>query len=404
MKNRMTLNLCFVLLSAAAQGQAPEKNFSVQGTVIGASEGKVALHYEKSTGTRVTDSIQVVNGRFVFSGTIKEPTNAWLENRLQLAGKDRQNGRQFFLEPGTVTIMVPADNFEKATVTGSKTQEEANGLKAKVDAVYAEMKPLSDAYSVANKEIRLAEQNKRPEAEVDTLKYRAAAIHAQFDPYFQRIARIHYDFFDANPSSYVTGYNLRYYTGRWGLDTLEYFYNKMNAELQQSAGGKDLAKEIKKLKAGSPGAMAANFTAKELKGKNISLADFKGKYVLLDFWASWCVPCRKSMPHMKELYAAYKAKGLEIIAVADDASDHDAWKKAIEKDGTGKWYNVLRGLNWDKINKGEENPDDISEKFGIHSLPTKILINREGTIIGRYEESNEASLDGKLAEVLGNGK
>lgn len=400
----MTLNLCFVLLGATAQGQVPEKTFTLQGSVIGASEGTVALHYNNGAGTQVTDSTPVVNGRFVFNGIIKEPTNAWLENRLQVAGKNRQNGRQFFLEPGTVTIMVPADNFEKATVTGSKTQEEADGLKAKVDAVYEEMKPLSDAYSAANKEVRLAEQNNRPEAEIDTLQYRAADIHAQFDPYFQRVAKIHYDFFEAHPGSYVTAYHLRYYSGRWALDTLEHFYNKMNTALQQSADGKNLAKEIKKLKAGSPGAVATNFTAKDLKGKNISLADFKGKYVLLDFWASWCVPCRKSMPHMKELYARYKGKGLEVIAVADDDSDHDAWKKAIGKDGTGLWYNVLRGLNWEKMDKGEENPGDISEKFGIHSLPTKILINREGMIIGRYEESNEATLDGKLAEVLGETK
>jgi len=168
--------------------------------------------------------------------------------------------------------------------------------------------------------------------------------------------------------------------------------------------GKEIAKQMAELKAGSPGSVAADFTAKDINGNTLTLSTFKGKYILIDFWASWCVPCRRSMPHVKELYAEYKDKGLEVIGVSDDDNDSSAWKKAVATDGTGVWHNVLRGLDWAKLRKGEKSEHDISDKFGIHSLPTKILIDRDGVIIGRYDKGTEeeaAAMDKKLAEAMG---
>jgi thiol-disulfide isomerase/thioredoxin len=121
--------------------------------------------------------------------------------------------------------------------------------------------------------------------------------------------------------------------------------------MQQSGPGKEIAKEIDQLRSGSPGSIAKDFSATDLNGRKFTLSDLKGKYILIDFWASWCVPCRKSMPHVKELYARYKDKGLEIIGVSDDDNNQAAWKKAVDKDGTGIWHNVLRGLDWEKRRK-----------------------------------------------------
>jgi len=152
---------------------------------------------------------------------------------------------------------------------------------------------------------------------------------------------------------------------------------------------------------GSPGAKAYVFASQELRGTPLSLSDYKGKYVLLDFWASWCVPCRKGNPHLLSLYSQYKDKGFEIIGISDDDNNHDAWKKAVEKDSIDVWKHVLRGLKWD--GKGNfDRSNDISDNFGIHSLPTKILIDPNGVIIGRYGGGGDTdeAMDKMLAEVL----
>ncbi len=161
------------------------------------------------------------------------------------------------------------------------------------------------------------------------------------------------------------------------------------------------AEEIKKLESGSPGSKAAAFKAKDINGEQLSLSDFKGKkYVMIDFWASWCVPCRKGNPHLISVYNKYKEKGFEIIGVANDDNAVEAWKKAVAQDKIGIWKHVLSGYkrNASEAEKGEY----INERYGIHTLPTKILIDKNGIIIGRYGGGGEddAAMDKKLEEIF----
>ena len=140
-----------------------------------------------------------------------------------------------------------------------------------------------------------------------------------------------------------------------------------------------------------------------LKKIKLVLSAFRGNCVLLDFWASWCVPCRNSSPHLLELYRQYHDKGFDIIGIADDDNKPDEWKKAVAKDNVGVWHHILRGIDRKKIQNGEDNPNDISETFGVHSLPTKILIDKDGKIIGRYDKGTDeelAAMDKKIAEVM----
>lgn len=137
---------------------------------------------------------------------------------------------------------------------------------------------------------------------------------------------------------------------------------------------------------------------RDMNGKNISLNALKGKYVLLDFWGSWCKPCRNSHPHLKELYAKYKEKGFEIIGISQEAgADLDAsrasWTKAIAEDGL-PWIQVLDNEHRDKFN--------AVAQFGVVAFPTKILLDKEGNIIGKYIGNGKGGegFTAKIEEVM----
>ena len=223
------------------------------------------------------------------------------------------------------------------------------------------------------------------------------------EPYYAQMEAIDKAFIEKNPGSYASLFMLRFRIGQMSLQEGEAIYSRIPAGLQQTPFGKEIKKELDGLRGGSPGSMAHVFTKSDINGNTLSLGDYKGKYVLIDFWASWCGPCRKGNPHLKKLSAQYKDKGFEIIGISDDDSKPEAWKKAVEQDGIGIWKHVLRGLDMKKREKNEPNPEDISDYYGIHSLPTKILIGPDGMIVGRYGGGGEDddAMDKKLAEVFG---
>jgi len=399
---RQIIVLFSACLLCSLYGKAQE--FTLTGKVAGQPSGWVKLYYADSQGKRIKDSCQLVDGQFKFRGNIAEPTMAYLDEAAFPGAMDDSDATSFFLEPTAINIDLKYKDFKDAVITGSKTQEEYAALEAQKKPIYEEMAPLGKAYTLASNALRKAMKEKKDEATIDSLKNKAADLHDEFDPYYARAAQLDYAFFASHPQSYATAFYLQFHVSSLTIDSLQMFYDRLGADVQKSHMGKEIAKQMAELKAGSPGSVAADFTAKDINGNTLTLSTFKGKYILIDFWASWCVPCRRSMPHVKELYAEYKDKGLEVIGVSDDDNDSSAWKKAVATDGTGVWHNVLRGLDWAKLRKGEKSEHDISDKFGIHSLPTKILIDRDGVIIGRYDKGTEeeaAAMDKKLAEAMG---
>jgi thiol-disulfide isomerase/thioredoxin len=142
---------------------------------------------------------------------------------------------------------------------------------------------------------------------------------------------------------------------------------------------------------GKPGDVAGNFTSIDINGKTLKLSNYKGKYVLLDFWASWCVPCRKGSPHLIKLYHKYQAKGFDVIGISDDDTRQSQWRTAVKQDSTGLWHHILRG-----------KAVDLHQLYDIQSLPTKILIDPTGKIIGRYgdEETTDDDLNKALVQAF----
>ena len=141
------------------------------------------------------------------------------------------------------------------------------------------------------------------------------------------------------------------------------------------------------------GNVAPDFSARSIKGKKITLASFKGKVLLLDFWASWCGPCRKMIPHLKDVYQKYHPNGFEIISVSVD-SDTSIWKKTV-KEELMPWINIISGYT---------SQNNLDMKYNVLQYPTTILINSNGEIIGRYinfpDDGSESDLDKKLKELF----
>jgi len=227
------------------------------------------------------------------------------------------------------------------------------------------------------------------------------SLRTVLTPLFDSLKKTDIAFFLSHPTSYVTAYFLQQYMSNLSIDTLTFFYSRLGYKLQQNIIGKRFFERISQQKSGSPGSMAKHFFAKDVNDNPLQSRLFVGRYVLLDFWASWCVPCRSNSPHLISIYKKYKERGLAIIGIADNDSDTTAWKMAIETDGVGIWNHVLRGLNKEAKLKGERNDKDISEKFGVGEIPTMILIDKNGMIIGRYKGAEDNPIfDKKLKEIF----
>ncbi|TSJ40542.1 AhpC/TSA family protein [Mucilaginibacter corticis] len=411
MKN-IKLLLCTAIIGGllqhtSAQSVSTGKPFTIKGVVTGAKVDSATLYYEGEGGKYMHQTVPVKNNQFTLTGNIPHAVSSRIifKKTKEVIPREKQEERmrEFYIEPGMMILKGDPVNVKTLIMTGSKTQTEYEALNSKIESIRLEEKPLEAKYMKANEEYMNAEKNKKSAAVLDSLKYIAADIHDQFEPYNARIKRDTYKFFTEHPNSYVTLNMMRYYVSSMSLDSAKQIYNAFNSELKATPDARDIDEHIKQIEAGSPGAIAPLFTKTDINGKALSLADFKGKYVMLDFWASWCVPCRKSNPHMIELYNKYKAKGFDVIGIADDDRKIAVWNAAVAKDGVGIWHNVLRGLDMDKIMKNIKNPEDLDQQYGIASIPTKILIGPDGKILGRYGDSyggTEEDMDKMLASIF----
>ena len=229
------------------------------------------------------------------------------------------------------------------------------------------------------------------------------SVAALIKPYQEMYVKRQMDYMKKYPSTALTASFLRMELGNMPIEKMKEAYDKLDATAKETTSGKEIANEIATLERVMPGKPAPDFTSNDLlTGKSFSLSSLKGKVVLLDFWASWCVPCRKSNPHVKALYDKYNKRGFDVVYVASDDSNPKAALKAIEQDGIKKYHHVLAGLKEKRDANGKmlgyDKSQDIGEKYAVHFLPTKYLIDREGNIIGKVEDE---TLDAKLKEIFG---
>ena len=371
---------CTLMAGCASQ---PDNELRLDGTINGHEGEWIHLAYTVRDTVQVTDSTRIANGAFRFSRPMEVPVaqaTLYIGNSM-----DYRNVKYagLFIESGELTVAIDTANFSKPEVTGSAAQAESDSLNTVLDPLYAYFQAMRDSVSGNASAERKAYFQKQQEMYADSAK------------------GIQLSFVKSRPHSFVALSYLPFLMGNMTYDELKSIYDNMAPEVKQYGNVGSVRDGLAALERVQPGRPAPLFRAVTWKGDSIGIADLKGKYVLLDFWATWCVPCRKSFPHVKELYKKYHAKGLEVFCVADDDSKPDTWKEVIEKDGIQDFYHVLRGLKWDRSKgvDGMDHTNDISDLYAIHYLPTKYLIDKDGNIIGKFEDE---ALDAKLKEIFGN--
>src|SRR5690606_5652965 len=190
-----------------------------------------------------------------------------------------------------------------------------------------------------------------------------------------------------NPNSIVSAKILSVYSTTYGKKKTSELYERFSKENKDSKYGQKIAKFIELNKEPKVGEQFADFEMTDLNGNPLRLSNIKGKIILLEFWSSWCGPCRKENPNLVKTYEKFQPKGFEIFAVSLD-EDKDSWLKAIEKDN----------LNWKHVSDLKGNSNEASLIYGINGIPDNFLIAENGEIIGR--DLRGEALNEKLKEIL----
>lgn len=306
--------------------------FSLDGATNGFKNGTlIYLDYNN----KVLDSTIIKNNTFKFETELPNtPIKLWLHN------KNFSNYRAFWAENKPMVFDATKTNFRNAKITGSESEKLSFNLYQKIEKL---------------------SKNQKQKAEMEFVKN--------------------------NPKSIVSASMLSLYATTWGKEKTKELYEKFSKENKNSKFGQEIIKYIKLNKEPKIGEQFVDFESKNQNGQLKKLSYLKGKVILLEFWASWCAPCRQENPNLVKTYKKFNPKGFEIFSVSLD-EDKENWLKAIKKDS----------LNWEHVSdlKGDRNEPALI--YGVNGIPDNFLIDKNGEIIGRNLRGEE--LNHKLEEVL----
>jgi len=368
MKKIIALSVVVLFVFAACQNKSGK--YMISGEIAGVDSGKVyLLKPEMGKAPVIEDTANVVNGNFEIKGTAGKYATFHL---LRLNG--RQYIAEFFLEGGKTEITAYKDSTINATkISGSRETDIFNVFIKELASLQLKMTQYKKEYQIA--------ASQKNQQEMDR-------IQADFQASSDNMIVYTKNFIRENNNSVVAPFILYNQLA----SSLEYVQLKeltdtISPELQGSEYMIQLNEYLSQKSKTAIGAIASDFTMKDTQGNDFTLSSLRGKYVLIDFWASWCSPCRNENPNVVKAYNNFKDKGFDIIGVSLD-KDKDAWVKAI-KDDNLTWHHVSDLKFWNNV---------VARTYGVQSIPYNLLLDKDGKIIAMNLRGE--NLSKKLKEVM----
>lgn len=371
--------LILLLVVSCNSNKISDFEFSVKGKATGVVDGvRVYLKMsENGQKGRVTDTAIVSNGYFEFKGTIEAP-------EMRILTIDGVLGQSaLVLESGEITANIFKDSIQKSEIIGGKNNSIFTKYKEGYQNLVTNMTDLRQEYMT----------NRNNPVIVKELQSKNLILR-------EKMKNFGLDFLIENPNSDFSLMLLDGVTGQKGFDVdlAKLVLESMSQDLLNKEYNKLIVQNIKqkitiesKSDGLNIGSKVPNFSAPTPTGEMITLDEILGKVTILDFWASWCKPCRVENPNFVKLYDEYHEKGLEIISVSLDRSDQkQRWIDAIEKDRLS-WYNVSNLKFW---------RDPVAQLYNISSIPATFILDDKGKLIA--SRLRGAELVNKIEALLGN--
>lgn len=368
---RQALKIClFALVSVSAYGQ----KFTITGYGEEIKDGDSLFLAYKENGRFVLKTTTAQDKKFVFTGSVQQPVKAYISrNENPRFANVITESIHVFLESGEI-IITSSDTLTGGVLSGTDLNETLQTFENQQEELKKRKRSVKD-----------------PDLFTELQKKDTALVQAQkkeIEKLFYEDANNKLAFAMRHPASYVS-LDMLYEVSRINtyIYTVEEVYITLADTLKQTAQGIAIRERIKKKKQLSPGMEAFDFVMNDVTGEAVRLSSFKGRFVLIDFWASWCGPCRENHPDLIAAYKAYKEKGFTIISISID-TDVNKWKSAIEKDK----------MTWTQTSDLKGDKGAVYLQYGITSIPANFLIDPNGIVISK--DLTGDLLKNKLTEIL----